>query len=263
MKKIKDMTVDALIYHIALSQRIKLLKYDYYLEGSFPENNNIKNLMINSGYLHYVLTQNRKIKTDDNCIKIKTGQKANNDIIKRTCEFVQKKLGVTRIETKHLYNIIFEMMLNTKHHAYNTDNQDYSHWMLFTRFRPNKEVIEFVFIDTGHGIPSTVRKNKIELVNKWFSKLQITEFNESDLVKSALDGAYRTRTGKGYRGRGLPEIYKHYKTGYINDLNIITNNACLKFNDCFEGSDLEAQFKGTLFFWKVTKEGIYEKNKDM
>ncbi len=48
------------------------------------------------------------------------------------------------------------------------------------------------------------------------SRIGVSEFSETKIVKSALNGDFmRTQTGHGYRGKGLPRIYKYVKIGSI------------------------------------------------
>ena len=260
MANIKKMTGDALIYQLALMQKIKLDLSGFYIKGSFPKEEKVLSLMRASGFLHYFKTSKDNIITDSDFIEIKSGKNVDNETVKKICLFVIDKLQTDRNKTKPLFDIISEMMLNTKQHAYNTSDQEYSNWMLFLRFYPEKQSIDFIFMDTGYGIPQTVRKTKLEQAKKWFSNMGFDAFNQSDLVKSALDGAYRTQTGKGYRGRGLPRIFKYYNSGYIKNLNLFSNKACLTFNDEYHSHDLKTEIIGTLIYWKLTKESINGNN---
>ena len=257
MKNISQITVDALVYYIAVLQKLKSKLTLYLLRGSFPEDKKTLNLMTRSGFLKYFQTAENNIKIHDDFIEIKSGNIADNQIVKSICLFVMKKLDVGRIGTQKLYDIIFEMMLNTKHHAYSVQNRNYDNWLLFLRFSPEKKSIKFIFMDTGYGIPNTVRQNKLEIAKKWFSQFGVTDFNENDLVYSALNGAYRTQTKEGYRGKGLPRINKAFKDGYINNLSILSSRACIKSNERY---DLESKMIGTLFFWTITRESINAKN---
>ena len=260
MANIKRMTVDALVYYIAVLQKVKMKYQTALLRGSFPQNEKINLLMRRSGFLKYFKTSEDNIETHKDFIEIKSGNVADNETVKSICLFVIDKLSVRRINTQKLYDIIFEMMLNTKHHAYNPKFATYDNWLIFLRFVPEKKSVEFIFMDTGYGIPNTVAMTKIEKARMWFSSLGITEFTESDLVLSALQGALRTKTKTGYRGKGLPRIYKAYRDGYILNLNILSNKACLNGDD---KCDIQKEMIGTLYFWKITKESISENTENM
>lgn len=259
MADIEYMTVDALVYYIAVIQKQKALLKAWHVRGTFPTNKKVLRLMERSGFLNYAETDKKSIKTDKHFIEIKIGNLADYSVVKDICQFVMNRLSVSRIDTQRLYGIVFEMMLNTKHHAYSSFKQNYDNWILFMQFFPEKKSIDFIFMDTGYGIPNTVRKNKMETVRKWFSQLSITDFNEGDLVYSALQGAYRTKTKEGYRGKGLPCIYKAYTEGYLRDLNILSNKACINNK---QRGNMETEMIGTLFFWKISKESIHENTKN-
>ncbi|CAG36561.1 hypothetical protein [Desulfotalea psychrophila] len=257
MSEISRMTVDALLYYISILQHIKTKLSAYILKGSFPEDEETLTLMKRSGFLRYFKTSEDNINTHRDYVEIKSGNIADNQVVKDICLFVMEKMKVGRVKTQKLYDIIFEMMLNTKQHAYNANTNKYDNWLLFLKFNPDKSNIEFIFLDKGFGIPQTVRKNKLEIAVKWFSKIGITEFSETDLVDSALKGAFRTKTEKGYRGKGLPKINQYFENGYIKSLNIISKKACITAEN---KHDLEKEIIGTLYSWKITKDSINGNN---
>jgi hypothetical protein len=253
MSGIREMTVDALVYYIAILQSLRQRCRHCVVKGSFPTDDKVNYLMKSSGFLRYFSTSQDNIKTNSDTIEIQSGNFANNQIVKNICLFVQDKLEVERTKTQKLYDIIFEMMLNTIHHAYGRNNNGYDNWLLFAKFYPEKSTVDFIFLDTGYGIPETVRKNKIEVAQKWLAKIGITDFQEHDIVHSALNGAFRTRTQDGYRGKGLPRVYNSYNAGYIQKLNIMSNKACITPQERY---DLRTGMTGTLFFWTISKESI-------
>lgn len=62
---------------------------------------------------------------------------------------------------------------------------------------------------------------------------------------------FRTKTKKGYRGKGLPEIFEYYKKDKIKKLKIIS---------CYEKIDtdkkdcalnLNEYLHGTVFYWEI------------
>ena len=42
------------------------------------------------------------------------------------------------------------------------------------------------------------------------------------LIKSALEGEFRTSTGQRHRGKGLPSIYDNVRQKYFSNLRIIS-----------------------------------------
>ena len=111
--------------------------------------------------------------------------------------------------------------------------------------------IEFIFLDTGEGIPATIRKNFAEIVFQLVLKTQ----NDARFISSALKGAFRTETKEGYRGKGLPGIYEDSKSGNISGLTILSGNGECFASDSYEiiEKNSDSFFEGTLVRWKYNK----------
>jgi hypothetical protein len=142
--------------------------------------------------------------------------------------------------------MIIELMTNTKQHAYNDTKRKFTttDWYVFARHDIESNSVRFIFLDTGEGIPSTVKKTFRET-------LPIIGKSETSYIQSALEGELlRTRTGKTYRGKGLPKIYSFYKEGIIKDLTIISNYG---YFGSKRSNDINQKLNGTLFYWELSK----------
>ena len=97
MSDIDYMTVDALVYYIAVLQNLKTSLKHIHIRGSFPKNAKILNLMKTSGFLKYFNTSKNNIITNNDFIEIKSGNFADNKTVKNICIFVMNKLKVNAI----------------------------------------------------------------------------------------------------------------------------------------------------------------------
>ena len=77
-------------------------------------------------------------------------------------------------------------MSNVYFHAYTNDELMKPVWYMYAEYTNN--CVRFIFVDTGMSIARTVRRNSI--YEKVVKKLNID--NDSKLIKSAFDGAFRT-----------------------------------------------------------------------
>jgi hypothetical protein len=243
------------MYFLAMLKKIKMLKIIYGFRGSMPKNESSNLLLQTSGFFDYVTSNiSPDLTRDSSAIQIANGQNAETDIAQKICMFTMSKLGLNRKDISRLYEMIIELMTNTKQHAYGDTNRKFitTEWYVFAKYDSVTNAVRFIFLDTGEGIPSTVKKVFRELL------YEITPFigtSETSYIKSALEGdLLRTRTGMTYRGKGLPKIYSFHKEEYIKDLTIISNYGYFGNR---RNNDINQKLNGTLFCWELSK-GNYQ-----
>ena len=142
-------------------------------------------------------------------------------------------------------------MDNTTQHAYaEKEDLTVSQWYLFVE---NKDTaIQFIFLDTGKGIPATINK-KLIVESKLVSTL--LKKNDSDFILSTLNGEFRSKTKQSNRGKGLPWIYNHAKNNNISNFMIFSRNGCcsVQENSPVKCIDYKNQMFGTLLCWELNK----------
>lgn len=252
MRSIENLSIDTIMYFLALLKRIKSSKVAYGFKGSVPSNKNCRDLLESSGFLKYV--NSGKTKKDlshaSEVVQIENGQKADDSIAKKICDFTMSKLNLKRVDIKKLYVMIIELMTNTKHHAYGTDGKrkfPFPDWYVFVRYVIEKKTVRFIFLDTGRGIPFTVKRKGFEPAR------ELIGFgpNDAEYINSTLKGEFRSRTGESYRGKGLPKIYSYCTQQYTNNLTVISNRGYFSEQ---KKEDMKEKLKGTLFYWELSKE---------
>jgi len=249
MQPIEILTIDTIMYFLATLKKMKLSGIRYSCNGSLPSNHECKALLVSSGFLDYVRSRrtDSDMAHDSLVVKILTGQKADPSAAKTVCCFAMEKLGLDRTEIRNLYNIIIELMLNTKQHAYiHRDWSPITDWYIFVHHIQAKNVVRFIFLDSGAGIPVTIKKKGWE-----FAAAAVGFGSDTAYIKSALAGNFRSRSGLPYRGKGLPKIDSFYRRGYIKDLTIMSNQGYFS-ND--NDSDINQTLRGTLFYWELSQE---------
>jgi len=249
MKNIEKLSIDAIMYFLALLKKIKSSKVAYAFKGSVPSNEKCQDLLLSSGFFKYVHAGRRAKDLDyaSEVVQIVNGQMVEPQVAKRICDFAISKLNLKRVEINELYNMVIELMSNTRQHAYRKKHFTINDWYVFVRFIAAKKSVRFIFLDTGEGIPSTVRRKGFEPVREFVGFGP----GHTEYIKSALAGEFRSRIGARYRGNGLPKIYSYYTQQYINDLTIISNRGY--FAEKRHG-DIGQGLKGTLFYWELSNE---------
>ena len=267
LSEINVMTIDAVIYMIAISININS-DFKPKFNVLAPEDEGLRSFLLSSGIADYFNAGNIEIKENCNYFNIKMGNKTNVDLAKSICDFTNVNIGKTTKFTGFLYDMLIEMMTNTGQHAYDSKEKIKTQWFIFAENSSDR--IRYTFIDTGVGIPTTMSKYMLTVSNEDFEKdgyltsilNNFADENSADsilLLTGLNNGGFRTRTEKSYRGKGLPEIYNHFKIDRKTDNLKVISGACLCEFDQDDRqkaivTELSEKFLGTMFYWEIMKE---------
>lgn len=251
LTQVQHVTVDAIMYLIAVMNNIKTKCNTIEYRGDIPYKEDVKQLFIDSGFFDMLSIKNEYTRRmrNKNSICIKTGKQVDNDIIKVLCDFVQDQIRIKNETGRALYQTFVELMSNTYNHAYVYDDNLERVWYVYAK--RERKVVYFTFLDTGKGIADTIYKKYIEKILKNF-KIK----KESDITLSAFTGTYRSETQKVNRGTGLPEIYQHSKT-HLYNMKVITNKSYCNISSNETGKDLNNHLHGTVYVWEIHEEEKY------
>lgn len=249
--KVRRVTTEALIYMIAVIYNIKANKaLQYTFEGNLPISKSAQDVFKKSGYLNYFKMKRLKMPDSSECVEIVSGKNVETDTARKICDFVIDKLGVSRRHTKVLYATLIELMSNTARHAYQDKHKMMENcWYLYAIYDGDK--IKFSFVDTGEGIPSTIKKKLTEKLN--FS------IDDSRFLELSLTESGRSETGLANRGRGLPNLYDHVKDGSISDFYVLSGTGSCIYNKSEHNlllTEYTHRIFGTIFSFSIKKENV-------
>ncbi|MEG0836041.1 MAG: hypothetical protein RR413_11415 [Christensenellaceae bacterium] len=244
----KHLTIDAVMYIIALitnMRRIRGCRIE--CSGNVPKCEDARLTLEKSGFYKFVSSNTKgNVREDTKTVQITSGTRADGVLVGNLCDFVQNTSMATRCSTKRLYPMILELMTNTNQHAYKGENGlMIENWYVFAE--KCAEGLRFIFLDTGVGIPKTIRKKVTEKLST------VIQNNDAVLIASALRGdELRSETRKSYRGKGLPQIYDDCKMGTIKKMLIVSGRGiCRLLQDgTIEEYTSSVAFQGTLFSWE-------------
>lgn len=242
---ISTLEPEALLYLLSYLDKLKKDRKGSMIMGNTPVDPRLKALLTNSGFYKYVFTGN-SLGNSNMIMDIEHGINVKPEIAKKVKDFALRHLGEVD-DKKTLYPTIIECMANTLNHAYGKhDQQD---WWLMAIKDESTDCVHFTFLDNGKGIPNTVARRFLTESFK----------DESTLIQSALNGELRTRTGKPWRGKGLPKIYSSIKNKRISNLLVISGKG---FYESKSGivEDSNEKFRGTLLAWDYTRKKNNENN---
>lgn len=241
-------TVDALIYIIAIMQNEKINKeMKYRFEGNLPNNANAARVIIESGFMDYVKSPLNTIPVNRNKKKIMSGKTDESEKSAQFCIFVFQHFNKDRKYTIPLQRVLIELMSNVAHHAYDKDlGADIANnWYMYAEYLDNR--VRFVFVDTGVGIITTVRK---KIAEKIFSFLGITSI-DGEVLKSVFSGDFfRSETGVKHRGNGLKTVFEDVVSGPFEHFCVVTGKAICRIDSKTSEIQYETysnSLHGTLF----------------
>ena len=248
LSKVQVVSADAIMYLIATirnTKRINALKIR--CAGNAPSNPEARQKFLQSGFYDYVSSSvtTNNIYTDH--IKIKAGKEAEPVLAGEICDFVHSLTGLSIVDTKFLFPMIIELMTNTKQHAYNSVSSMDNNWYIYVEDRGDS--LKFIFLDTGVGIPKTIRTKFGEKI------ISILSNSDAYFIASALRGEFRSETRLDYRGKGLPEIYNRITSAKIEKFAIVSGQGKCVIDE--SGAIVEIPLKnalnGTLLSWNLKK----------
>lgn len=249
-KNVKGVTTEALIYMIAIIYNIKANKpLQYEFEGNLPITKSAKETFQKSGYLNYFKMKKLKMPDSSSRVQIVSGKNVEPETAKKICDFVIAKLGVARSQVNVLYATLIELMSNTAKHAYrDTKGGMIARWYLHALYDDNK--ISISFVDTGEGIPGTLKK-------KFFEK--VFSIQDSKLIQLSLMERGRSETGLPNRGRGLPNLFMHVEKKDISEFYVLSGcGSCIydEESDKLILQEYNQRIYGTIFNFSINKENV-------
>lgn len=252
---IQHLTTDALMYLLAVINDLNdVARSKFSFKGNEPIDELVKATFKNSGFYKYVRYSGVKpLKRNEDNLQILSGEDSDVQLAKQVVDFVCEKTSSNKRQCSFLYNLMIELMSNTRKHAYNTAKHVLKpRWYCSVELGKDNNFL-FTFFDTGEGIPMTVQKRNYEKADLFGIK------DDYKYVTSAMDAESRTSTFLPYRGKGLPRIRKMCSDSLINSMHIITNKAdVIVEKKDYIGKDLDLSLQGTLFTWRLNSSVLQE-----
>lgn len=213
--RVEKVTESTLMYLFAIISDVKCTNYD--VVGNHSIIKDVKRIYKTCGFDKLLSKKDSSYNVYDNGnLILARGTKVDTVVAHDVCQFLKDKLD---IDTTEFYGALIELMTNTVQHAYDIDDKLEKKWQIFARYEGCR--VSFVFLDTGKGIPATVRKTKSEKLKELFPVI-IKMVGEGDILKSAFEGEFRTSTEEKNRGKGLPQIYRLMKSNEVKEAYIFS-----------------------------------------
>ena len=220
------------------------------LYGNVPQNDVARNMLASSGFYDFV-TSNIKLKNPPRGVIQKCGDRiVDPEKAARLIDQVRESFYMSLIQEDGHQATAIECMTNTREHASGKKNRKGAKkWWFSVYCDPESKVAQFAFVDLGIGIFASLERRKVPWLGSERRSDLLKKMLTNQTGDNGLSPRKRTSTGKGHRGRGLPNIANRNREGQTRRLRIISNDV---FADV-ENSDyrmLEQEFSGTVVCWE-------------
>lgn len=230
------------------------------LRGNFPENEESKQFLIDSGFLDKMFDENGKRFPKSNKSEMLFFDKGthrftkdDNIRISNAVKSIMKHLTGEDGYCQSIRTILLEICGNAIEWSKSEQNQ----WLLGIKYEEERVIVTVT--DVGKGIINTLYRK----YGQKFSDFVSLKSN-SKILMGAFEKKYGSKSQKINRNKGLPSIRHNFIDGHIEELKVITNNVILHFDNenlsrTFDNGN--SWFKGTFYRWVVTKDSILKKTK--
>jgi hypothetical protein len=143
-----------------------------------------------------------------------------------------------------VYGTLIEMIKNSCKHAFRS--KDKVKWHIAVNHDEDNNKVKFSFVDNGIGIINSFEKADLLKSFRGFFR------NDAEFIETAYKNGIESKTGKSWRGTGLPTIYETFGDGVIKKLVVITNDVYCDF-ETGQSILLKKSFSGTYYYWEMDK----------
>ncbi len=216
------------------------------VRGNYPVERTASDTIRASGFDQYISTSSSSPSGNPKGAIVRRdlsfeSNRADGHYASRLIDFASKD-DANKLRLKVAYAHLVECMGNTHEHAGHYPG-DQPWWA--SVFRDSGRQCDcFTFVDMGVGI-----FNSVELSVR-LRMYKLTGLLKPNILRELLEGKIRSSTGKSYRGRGLPSIYRSCIEGKVRRLVIVTNDV---YADAAAGTfqPLHTELMGVVLYWEV------------
>lgn len=221
------------------------------INGIFPQNEDCKKFMTDSGFLHNMQDENGQPfppapKSDMIFFAKGSGKLMEKDIgkIGQTVHQVIEHLTGKPQRGYAIIRILLEICGNAIEWA----GPDNKQWLLGIKYEEEKVI--FTLTDIGKGI--------LETLHRKFSKKFTDTFlflPRHNILKGAFIQKYGSSSQEANRNKGLPDVKRGFDAGVLLKLKVITNNVILHFDNDHHSRTFRRKritLHGTCYQWEMT-----------
>lgn len=214
--------------------------------GNIPKDDEARNKLINSGFFTKVKTNKEFSKPRDKIFNLSGDAQTNEEAIGAEILSICKYLLGYERPYSPLYNTLGEIAGNSVEHANRLLSN--KNWFMSVHYEEGKVIIQMA--DIGKGIIRTLNLLLKQEVLRFLNRREPHE-----VLENLFRGSYQSSTREKNRNNGLPEMLERFKSEYINNVIVVSNNAVFDFSNRLSCS-LNHSFNGTFYSIEITRENI-------
>lgn len=233
------------------------------VRGDFPQNDECRRIIINSGFLaHLVNDQNRpfNIDTKSNLLRFEKGTgkmtEEHSQVLTETIKKVAAELTGRPYKCSMLKSLLLEICGNSIEWSRTKDSKN-ARWHLGVIYDNDQVVITVT--DIGDGILGT-------LFSRFGKMLEMMHKSDKDILYGAFEQKYGSNTKEINRNQGLRLVKHFHDDKCLMGLKVLTNNVLLDFDHpehSVELSHIGATFSGTYYQWILDAQSINKINNNI
>lgn len=262
MKETTIISYDAIVVLLSKLIQFKANKIDF--NGDFPKDKTLQKILIGSGFLEYLYKNidDKDTYTFDKKIYTHANKNVNSALTSTIIEDASQKLWKESRRCIGLQRVFIELMQNTNNHASNQKKGEKLWWSSIVHNKEANKVC-FSFIDYGVGILDSLKNKESGKFARIMTAIKniLKPQNNAEILKLLLEGKiHELIKEQAYnRGKGLPGIYKAWKSNDISNLIVITNNVYANVANN-EYKELNDDLSGTFIYWELNNNNNSLKN---
>lgn len=244
----------AIVVLLSIMVKFKSERIDF--NGNFPKNKSANKALADSGFITELYKKKIELGSSYDVRRNKILTHANkvvdSKLTDRIISDISTQIWGQKRRCPGLQRVYIELMQNTNNHASLVQKGEHL-WWTTVQYDSKKKTAYFSFIDYGVGILKSLTTdtrgkfyNIIPQVRSLFKPN-----NNAELLMLLLKGeVHKTSTGKYYRGKGLPCLFKACEDGRIANVVVIANDAKVEYGNT-KPIKLGKSFSGTFVHWEL------------
>ena len=259
LSDVEDIAHGAIVFLLSIMMKFKSLHIDF--NGNFPKNKKANKKLVDSGFFQELYKDDVHFNTTYSLCSNKILTHANKIVDTKLSDSIVSEISTLIWGTKKrctgVQRVFIELMQNTNNHASLVKNGEH-HWWTTVEYSSQEKKAYFSFIDYGVGIIESLNNDTRGKFYNWIPKIKkiFSLSNNSEMLMLLMKGEmHKTSTGKYYRGKGLPCLFKACEDNKISNVVVISNDAKVDYET--QGSvKLEHSFKGTFVYWELNASNL-------
>ena len=230
----------AIVVLLSIMTKFKYNHIDF--NGNFPKNKNANKALVDSGFFDQLYKRNISNEPNyafcRNKVLTHAGKVVDSSLADQIISEISNLIWGKQRRCLGVQRVFLELMQNTNNHA-SFDSKGLHHWWTTVQYDEKLKKAYFSFIDYGVGIINSLRNDEHGKFYNIIPKIRelFNPQNNAEMLSLLLKGEiHKTSTGKYYRGKGLPCLFKACEDNKIANVVVIANDAKVEYTAGTNGS---------------------------